>query len=79
MKPSKQSNHIPDPTAKLRGCHPEVQHYVAALKAENLRLQKQIAKLQAENVSHKNRIKILGEEGGEIKVVVKRSISKKDQ
>jgi len=79
MKTSKKSNHISDLTAKLKGCDPEVQHYVAALKAENLRLQKQIAKLQAENVPHKNRIKILEEEGGEIKVVVKPSISQKDQ
>ena len=79
MKTSKKSNHISDLTPKIRGCDPEVQYYVAALKAERLKLLKQIAKLQVENESLKDRIKILKEKGGEIKMVVKRSISEKDQ
>ncbi len=44
---------------KLKACDPEIQNYVFALQAENLKLQKQIAKLQANNVTLKNRIKVL--------------------
>jgi hypothetical protein len=79
MKTSKRSNHMSDLTAKLKACAPEVQLYVTALKAENLKFQRQIAKLQAENESLRNRIKILKEEGGEIKLLVKPPVSKKDQ
>jgi hypothetical protein len=79
MKTSKRSNYGYELTAKLRACAPEVQHYVTALKAEKLRLLKQIAKLQVENESLEDRIKILKEEGGGIKLVVKPSVSKKDQ
>ncbi|MGA2468349.1 MAG: hypothetical protein ABSH06_28905 [Thermodesulfobacteriota bacterium] len=57
----------------------EVQRYVTALKAENLRLQRQIYKLKAEKVSLENEIKILKEKGGEIKLVVKPTIYKKNQ
>lgn len=45
--------------SKLKMADPEIQHYVTALEAENLKFQKQIGKLQSENLSLKNRIIIL--------------------
>ncbi len=42
--------------SKLKKADPEIQHYVAALEMENLKLHKTIAKLQVENISLKNRI-----------------------
>lgn len=48
--------------AKLNVADPEIQHYVSALEAKNLKLQKQIAKHQVENVSLNNRIALLEEE-----------------
>lgn len=47
---------------KLKEADPEIQHYVAALEKENLKLHKQIAKLQAENVSLHSRITVLEEQ-----------------
>lgn len=58
----KQIATTPDLSAKLKACDPEIQNYVIALEAENLKLQKQIAKHQAENVTLKNRVKVLEEE-----------------
>lgn len=49
---------------KLKKSDPEIQNYVLALEAENLKLQKQVAKLQAENVSLNNRIEALVEQKG---------------
>ena len=43
---------------KLKESPMEVQHYVTALKSENLKLQKQIAKYQAQEVTLKNSIKL---------------------
>jgi hypothetical protein len=47
---------------KLKAADPEIQNYVAALEAENLKLHRNIGKLQAENVSLNNRIKVFVEE-----------------
>jgi len=66
-----------DLPAKLKACDSEVKHYVSALKAENLKHQRKIAKLQAENLSLRNEIRILKEEGGEIKLVVPTPSSKR--
>lgn len=44
---------------KLKATQPEIQNYVRALEAENLKLHKYIAKLQADNISLKNRVKVL--------------------
>ena len=57
-------------TAKLKACDPEVQNYITALKAENLKLQQQIAKHQAHEVTQNNRIKVLEEEQYRPKVEV---------
>lgn len=62
METPKISDPMPELTAKIKSCDPEIQNFISALKAENLKLQKQIAKLQAENVTLNNRIKILEEE-----------------
>jgi len=48
--------------AKLKACDPEVQNYVTAFEAENLKLQRQIAKHQAHEITLNNRIKVLEEE-----------------
>ncbi len=42
--------------ADIQTCHPEVQQYILALKAENFKLQKRIIKLEAQNLSAHNRI-----------------------
>ena len=78
MKTSKNNGHMSDLTAKLTECDPEVQHYVAALKAQRVRLLKQIAELQAENELLEDRIKILKGKGGEIKFALP-SVRKKYQ
>lgn len=49
-------------TAKIKKCKPEIQNFIAVLKAENLELQKQVAKLQAQNITLNNRFKTLKEE-----------------
>jgi predicted nuclease with TOPRIM domain len=46
---------------KIKIEQPEVQHFVAALEKENLRLAKQIAKLQAEIVTLNSRASALEE------------------
>jgi len=51
--------------SKLKMADPEIQHYVTALEAENLKLRRQVGKLQAENVSLNNRITILEENTNE--------------
>ena len=47
---------------KLRDCDFEIQNYVHALKAENLKAQQRIGKLQAEKVTLHSRITVLEEE-----------------
>lgn len=47
---------------KLKAAEPEIQNYVTALEADNLKFQRQIAKFQVENVTLHNRIKVLEEE-----------------
>jgi uncharacterized coiled-coil DUF342 family protein len=51
-----------DLEANLETCDPEIQNFVTALKAENLKLHKQIAKLRAEKVSLQSQITVLTEE-----------------
>ncbi len=46
----------------LKSANPDIERYVAALQAENLKLHKKIAKLQVEYLSAKNRIVALEEE-----------------
>jgi predicted nucleic acid-binding Zn-ribbon protein len=53
--------------AKLKLVDSEIQHYVTALEAENLKFQKQIGKLQAENVTLNSRITVLEETIEEVK------------
>lgn len=67
-------------TAKLKTCDPEIQNYVTALKAENLKLQREIAKYQAQQVTLENRIKILEKENskGDIILHVHSPKDKKD-
>jgi hypothetical protein len=48
---------------KLQRSDPEIQHYVTALEAENLKCAKKLAQLQAENVTLNNRITVLKELG----------------
>lgn len=48
-------------TDKLKQCDPEIKLYIAALEAENAKLQFKIAKLQAENLSAENKIAALKE------------------
>lgn len=43
---------------KLKTTDSEIQNYVTALEAENLKQAKHIAKLQAQNVSLQNRVKV---------------------
>jgi predicted nuclease with TOPRIM domain len=62
MDTPEKSDPMPELTAKLKMCDPEIQKFITALKTENLKLQKKIAKLQGENVTLNNRIKILEEE-----------------
>ncbi|MCK6462814.1 MAG: hypothetical protein L6Q29_03300 [Candidatus Pacebacteria bacterium] len=45
----------------LKQADPEIQDFIAALKAENLKLQKKIAKLEAEKITLQNRIAVLEE------------------
>jgi predicted RNase H-like nuclease (RuvC/YqgF family) len=53
--------------AKLKSAEREIQHYVAALEAENLKLHRKIGRLQADNTSLKNEVKVLVEENEENK------------
>ena len=72
MKPPKTRNHKtkiveqPNPMetlrTKLKACDPEIQQFVEALEAENLKSAKKIAKLQAENVKLNGWITILEED-----------------
>ena len=48
---------------KLQKSDPEIQHYVSALEAENLKCVKKLAQMQAENVTLNNRITVLNELG----------------
>jgi hypothetical protein len=54
-----------DPVAslkmKLKTADPEIQHYVVALEAENLKFARQVGKLQAENMTLNNRITAIKE------------------
>jgi len=50
---------------KFKVVDPEIQHYVTALEAENLKLQRHIGKMQAENTALSNRITILQENTNE--------------
>ena len=52
----------PELQAKLKACDPEVQQYLVALKAENLRLHKQVVKLEAKKISGNNRVLALEEQ-----------------
>ena len=52
---------LPDFESKLQAADPELQEFIVALKAENLKLKKKIAKLQAEIVSLQSDIEILKE------------------
>ena len=53
----------PDPMAALRAklkmCDLEVQNYVTALEAENLKCAKKVGQLQADNMALNNRIKAI--------------------
>lgn len=69
MKTSKKSEPTSDITTKLKACGAEIQHYVRALEAENLKLQREIAKHQAHNVTLNNRIKLLEEEKVPLRVI----------
>jgi predicted RNase H-like nuclease (RuvC/YqgF family) len=51
--------------SKLKAADPEIHHYVEALEAENLKLQKRVGKMQADNTSLKNRITVLQENTNE--------------
>ena len=51
--------------AKLKAADPEIQHYIAALEAENMKFQRQVGKMQAENTTLNNRIIILKENTNE--------------
>ncbi len=62
MDTPEKSDPMPELTAKIKSCDPEMQNFITALKAENLKLQKKIAKLQAENVTLNNRITVLEEQ-----------------
>jgi predicted nuclease with TOPRIM domain len=53
----KESKALSSLRNKLTSADVEIQNYMTALEAENLRLQKQVAKLQVDNVSLNNRIK----------------------
>jgi 16S rRNA C1402 (ribose-2'-O) methylase RsmI len=70
MKPSIENNPISELMAKLKTCDPEIQNYVTALKAENLKLQREIAKYQAQQVTLENRIKILEEENSKGEIIL---------
>jgi predicted nuclease with TOPRIM domain len=70
MDTSEKSDAMPELTAKLKACDPEIQDFITALKTKNLKLQKQIAKLQAENVTLNNRIKVLEEENLKPKIEI---------
>jgi hypothetical protein len=48
----------PELKAKLKKSEPEVQDFVCALQAENLRLHKKIARYQAETVSAQSRVRV---------------------
>lgn len=62
LKTPPKTNPISSLKIKLKACDPEIQNYVNALVAENLKLHKKIAKQQVENVSLNSRIKVLEEE-----------------
>lgn len=53
---------FPELEVKLNASDPDVQRYISALMAENLKLQKQIAKCQAGQVTLNNRIVALEQE-----------------
>ena len=53
---------FPELEVKLNASDPDIQRYIAALTAENLKLQKQIAKCQARQVTLNNRIAALEQE-----------------
>ena len=53
---------FPELEAKLNASDPDIQRYISALTAENLKLQKQIAKCQAGQVTLNNRIVALEQE-----------------
>jgi CII-binding regulator of phage lambda lysogenization HflD len=53
---------LPEIEVKLNASDPDIQRYVFALMAENLKLQKQIAKYQAAQVTLNNRIVALEQE-----------------
>jgi hypothetical protein len=57
------------PNTKTKLLNSQFKHDVAALKAENLKLQRQIAKLKAEKVTLSNEITILKEYGNNAKCV----------
>jgi len=65
--------------AKLKACDPEIQRYVSALEAENLKLNKQIAKYRAQETSLRNQIKILEDEQLRPKVIFSTNIRKLDR
>ncbi|MCX5808206.1 MAG: hypothetical protein NTX36_02330 [Proteobacteria bacterium] len=46
----------------LKTCDPEIQHYIAALTAENEKLVRKNAKCEAEKITLQNRIKLLDEQ-----------------
>ena len=47
---SKKSDPLSELNAKLKTCDSEIQKFVTALKAKNLKLQDQIAELQVKNI-----------------------------
>ena len=47
---------------KLKDCDPDVQQFIAQLKAENLKAQTRIAKLEAKNLTNENKITALEKE-----------------
>jgi hypothetical protein len=61
-KTTKKSNSMSSLRSKLKAADPEIQKYITALEAENLKCARQVSKLQAENVTLNNRIKVLEEE-----------------
>lgn len=62
LKATGNANPMSSLRSKLKVADPEIQHYVEALEAENLKLQRQVGKMQAENTSLNNRMTILKED-----------------
>ncbi len=58
MSSKKKNDPLSDLNIKLKTCDPEVQHFVAALKKENLKLHQKIGRLQADIVSHNSKNKV---------------------